>query len=265
MSYNFALINAFTKAAIGFRGNPCAVILLKEALTDDKMQKIAADLHQPATAFLLHKQNLNFEIRWFAPDAEILLCGHGSLAATQFVSTNFGTPNEITFDTKTGQKIKGFIRGNNPGIELQAIRNKQDAPPSLLEEALGKKITAYYSTDNKDIVVLENEKAVQSMQPNFQLLKKIDVFGYAVTAKSSQNNIDFVSRTLVPHVQQLEDHATGSSHAALIPYWHKMLKKSHLKALQLSPRGGYFEAEVNNNQIILAGETQAVIEGNYHF
>ena len=67
------------------------------------------------------------------------------------------------------------------------------------------------------------------MTPDFQKLRTMEMFGYIVTAPSSSEEIDFVSRTIIPHVQQLEDPATGSSHAALVPFWANKLNKNNFK------------------------------------
>jgi len=95
----------------------------------------------------------------------------------------------------------------------------------------------------------------------FALLRTSEIFGYAVTALGDES--DFVSRTLVPHVHQLEDPATGSSHAALAPFWSKRLNKSKMTAYQLSSRGGKFNIRLENNLVNLSGEFQCLSSGTF--
>ncbi len=262
MICKLSLINAFTKKEINFRGNPCAVILLDKDLQDEAMQTIANDLNQPATTFLLHKEANVYAVRWFAPDQEIELCGHGSLASTSFLLSDNQSLSTVKLLTKTKQIIEGVATGQSYSIKLAKIVHSKMDKPTLLEEALGVKVIEYYETSNKHLVVLENEDALKNMKPDFGKLRDIDVFGYAVTAKSDEESVDFVSRTLVPHVKQLEDHATGSSHAALLPYWQQVLGKNTFIAKQFSPRGGYFETQIDDDYVHLAGNTDVIFEGN---
>jgi PhzF family phenazine biosynthesis protein len=264
----FAIINVFSNSSIEALGNPSAIILLDEQLSDDKLQAIAAELQQPATTFLWKTKNKNeFLIRWFAPDAEIDLCGHGAMAASVFLSKHFP---ELAKDTsfkllKDAMVIESGVNSKDDHyIYLDNIkRNKNQSPPEGLQEALGKKIVEYYPTDNKHIVLLEDEESLNNMIPDFEALRKIDVFGYSVTASSSKKD-DFVCRTLVPHVQQLEDHATGSTQAVLIDFWANKLGKSKLESRQLSPRGGYFNAVHAPKNFKLIAKSYYSVKGTFY-
>ena len=88
-------------------GNPAAVCLLEEDISDELKQKIAMEMNISETAFVLpmektdqnpFKNGAKFELRWFTPTTEVPLCGHATLASaatlfyTQFnenVSKNF--------------------------------------------------------------------------------------------------------------------------------------------------------------------------------
>lgn len=265
--FPFAIINVFSNSAISALGNPSAVILLEGDLTDEKLQSIATELNQPATTFLWRTNKENeFIIRWFAPDAEIGLCGHGAMAASVFLSDKFP---DIAVDQsfkliKNDTIIEAGINSkNNHYIVLDNIlRESKQNPPEGLEKALGQKIIEYYPTENKHIVVLKDEESLAQMKPDFEALRKIEVFGYSVTAPSSQED-DFVCRTLVPHVQQLEDNATGSTQAVLIDFWARKLSKNELESRQLSPRGGYFNALHNSKNFKLIGNSYYFIKGTF--
>ncbi|WP_375581293.1 PhzF family phenazine biosynthesis protein [Marivirga tractuosa] len=263
--FPFAIINVFSNSKIKALGNPSAVILLDRDLPDEKLQSIAAELHQPATTFLWKTEKEDeFLIRWFAPDAEIGLCGHGAMAASVFLSDTF--PDITGFKLKKNTTI--IEAGKNPENQHYIIldnikRSNIKNPPEGLESALGQKIVGYYTTDNKQIVLLENEESLANMKPDFSALRKINVFGYSVTAPSSQQD-DFVCRTLVPHVQQLEDHATGSTQAILVDFWASQLGKSKLESRQLSPRGGYFNAIHNADNFKLIANSYYTIKGTFY-
>jgi PhzF family phenazine biosynthesis protein len=247
----FSIIRVFNSQPHGFRGNTAAVVLMEKPWSEIRMQELAADFNQPATTFL-----------WPAganADAEIDLCGHGSLAAIAYLSKNPGV-DAITLLYGRGSLQGERVSGESCSITLEAIPViSQEAVPKRLATALGIPLSAYFTTNNKHIVLVNNEQDLKCMDPDFAQLRKIEAFGYAVTAPGDE--IDFASRTLVPHVQQLEDHATGSSHAALAPFWAERLNKSTLTAHQLSPRGGRFICEVAQGQVHLKGNFEIMAEG----
>ena len=69
-------------AVIYFSGNPAAVCILSEWLSDDLLLSIASENNLSETAFL----NLSTDpigIRWFSPKREVDLCGHATLASAR--------------------------------------------------------------------------------------------------------------------------------------------------------------------------------------
>ena len=73
-------VDAFTDRP--FAGNPAAVCLLGEPVTDTWMQSVAAEMNLAETAFLVEKDD-GFDLRWFTPTVEVDLCGHATLASAQ--------------------------------------------------------------------------------------------------------------------------------------------------------------------------------------
>jgi PhzF family phenazine biosynthesis protein len=261
MKNALSIIAVFTSQKRGFTGNTAAVLLTKSPLSETEMARLAADFNQPATTFLWPaKEEHHYHVRWFAPDSEIGLCGHGSLAAMAYLHHQLGL-DKSTLLYSSGQ-IECYVNPDGScSMKIEAIPVLNQKPtPAILEEGLGVKVQEYYTTANKDIVVLGSEEELRNMTPDFEKLREYEVFGYAVTAPGRE--VDFVSRTIVPHVMQLEDHATGSSHAALAPFWSKRLAKTKMDALQLSRRGGAFGCEVQSNHVILTGNYTLIAEGN---
>lgn len=257
MTLPYELIAVFDAPELNFRGNISAVIPLEKALDTKDMQRIAEDLNQPATTFVWQDQDNSWHVRWFAPDAEIGLCGHGSLAAIAFL-TKSSSPT-VSLHYKSG-RITGNMKSDGMyAMDIAPIYSEPMKPDPIVAEGLGKVVKAYYKNDNKHLVILENEEAVKTMKPDFSKLRESEVFGYVVTAPGDK--VDFVSRTLVPHVRQLEDHATGSSHAVLTPFWSKRLNKHNMEAYQLSPRGGKFLCSINSDNATLIGHATRIATG----
>ncbi len=77
----FHLVDAFAQQP--YRGNPAGVVFDADALTDEQMRQIAAEIHASETAFLSRMRDLHrpMRLRWFTPATEVGFCGHATLAA----------------------------------------------------------------------------------------------------------------------------------------------------------------------------------------
>lgn len=257
----FSLIAVFNDSSQNFKGNTSSVVFLDNPVSDEEMQHLAAEFNQPATTYLWKGDREDqFHVRWFAPDEEIGLCGHGSLAAVAYLTERFVFSTEVELLYREGSIRGKKVDSYTCRLLLKPISVvSEETPSTTLKEALGIPVLAQFTTGNKDIVLTESEADVKSMRPDFAKLRELETFGYAVTAPGEK--VDFVSRTFVPHVQQLEDPATGSSHAALVPFWSQRLGKNKLVAHQLSKRGGKFLCEINADQVSLSGAFQVIAEG----
>ncbi len=94
-------VDAFTTEV--FRGNPAAVCPLTEWLPEATMMAIAQENNLAETAFFVPIDARTFHLRWFTPDKEVDLCGHGTLATafTIFNHLNYAA-NFINFQTASG-------------------------------------------------------------------------------------------------------------------------------------------------------------------
>ncbi|WP_209331831.1 PhzF family phenazine biosynthesis protein [Lunatimonas salinarum] len=252
----------FTDEELGYMGNPASVVELSKPLAVGDMQALAAAYRQPATTFLVRnpRQPAEFSVRWFAPDEEIGLCGHGAAAAGAYLGQKYKGLETFTLRYGAGSMEVHFQYPDQVSLLLEAIPVTQEIEvPEAIRAGLGIPILAMYETGNKHLILTESEHHLRAMQPNFEWLRASEIFGYAVTAPGDK--VDFVSRTLVPHVQQLEDYATGSSHAMLSPFWSKRLAKANMTAHQLSSRGGAFHIQVTGSKVRLTGHFRREKEG----
>ncbi|WP_425839697.1 PhzF family phenazine biosynthesis protein [Microbacterium sp. PA5] len=84
-------------------GNPAGVVLDAEALDDDAMQRIAAEVDYAETAFVTGRDADGLTIRYFSPIAEVPFCGHATVAtAVALVERGLSAPGELTFRTPVG-------------------------------------------------------------------------------------------------------------------------------------------------------------------
>lgn len=258
MIFNCQNIAVFTDEKRKFTGNTAACVYLNKPLEEVQMQQIATKNKQPATTFLwpVENEEYHFHVRWYAVDDEIILCGHGAAAAAIFLGKKYNSHEPFTLHHQKGTVRVQWQKNDTFIIELEAIHSLHEIDvPEAIEEGLGIPVLAMYQTDGKHIIMVESERILSQMNPDFEKLRGSNIFGYAVTAPGLE--VDFVSRTLVPHVHQLEDHATGSSHAALVPFWSKKLKTDEMTSLQLSRRGGRFICK------FVEERDKVYLEGNY--
>lgn len=65
-----------------FSGNPTAVVFdAEDALDDVQMQRVALELGQRSTVFVLKSKKADFRLRFFMPTCEVPVCGHATLGA----------------------------------------------------------------------------------------------------------------------------------------------------------------------------------------
>jgi predicted PhzF superfamily epimerase YddE/YHI9 len=264
MKFPVAFYKVFNHKELNYEGNTSSVVFLdSEPMDKKKLQQLASDFNQPATTYLWPIEENRFGVRWFAPDGEIDLCGHGTAAAVAYLK-------DEKIDDSPQLIYAGGSISSNPSVDNQIsfdiskipVIEKVEVSADILN-GFGVLVKAHYRTSNKDIILLNTESDLRKMKPNFALLAKLEPFGYVVTAEGSKS--DIVCRTIVPKVQQLEDHATGSSHAVVVPFWSELLNKKKITSRQLSPRGGYFECFVNKDVVTLTGNYERFGEGKTKF
>ena len=250
-------VDAFTSKI--FAGNPAAVCMLDSWIEDSQLQSIAMENNLSETAFLVRNDE-GFDLRWFTPTTEVALCGHATLASA-FVLFNHKnwTANEIRFQTrKSGQLI---VSRSDDLLEMDFPSRPSHSrqAPLGIKEALGVSPVAVLGSAEDILVVLDSEKAVQEVQPDFRALEQVECRGTIVTARGSQS--DFVSRFFAPRVGVPEDPVTGSAHCVLIPYWANVLGKKELHALQLSKRGGELFCIDAGERVKISGKAVLYLEG----
>ena len=164
------VVDAFTDTV--FKGNPAAVCVLENWLSDELMQEIAKENNLSETAFTVRRGDL-YDLRWFTPGGEIDLCGHATLA-TAYILMRFIVPawDTVSFQTKSGilkvQKKNDLYEMDMPAYQLTSI------PVTLeMEEAIGfRPVEAWIGRDL--VCVLKDEGQVIRAKPDEEKLKNLD-------------------------------------------------------------------------------------------
>jgi predicted PhzF superfamily epimerase YddE/YHI9 len=255
-------VDAFTGEV--FRGNPAAVCVLEDWLDGPKMQAIAAENHMSETAFLVREID-GYKLRWFAPNYEVQLCGHATLASAFVVFHCLDlSASLIRFETCSGpltvNRDSHLLLMDFPAIPLNACPSPPRAVIDGVEprprEVLRSGATA---PGGNYFVVYEDEADVRDVQVDFPLIKKLHPSGVCVTAPGRES--DFVSRYFAPSFGIPEDPVTGSTHCSLAAYWAERLGRKSLHARQLSARGGELWVEPRGERVLLKGNAVMYMQG----
>ena len=263
MRIPFAQIDAFTSAP--FAGNPAAVMPLASWLGDETLQKIAAENNLSETAFLVPLDgdpDADFELRWFTPGSEVVLCGHATLASGHFVLSSDPDRTAVRFRTRKAGGLKVSRAGT--GYEL-ALPNWAPEPRPLdaIVAALDveRPVETLWHPHRYGLVVLESADQVRTCAPDFRRLAAEGDVLTIVTAPGE--GTDIVSRAFAPGVGIDEDPVTGSAHAVLTPYWANRLGRDRFTAFQASARGGHLTCRLDDDRVVLGGDCVTVIEGTF--
>jgi PhzF family phenazine biosynthesis protein len=250
-------VDAFTSEV--FLGNPAAVCILESWIDDNMLQSIAAENNLSETAFLVRNDD-GFDLRWFTPTTEVALCGHATLASAFVLFTcQDWAEEEIRFRTrKSGQlvvgKRNGLLEMDFPSRPVHSMN-----PPSGLKEALGVSPLAILGSAEDLLMVVDSERAVRELKPDFSALERLECRGTIVTSRGTQS--DFVSRCFAPRFGVPEDPVTGSAHCVLVPYWSRELHKKNLHAFQVSKRGGELFCVDAGDRVKISGRAVLYLEG----
>lgn len=250
-------IDAF--ANVAFAGNPAAVCPLDSWLDDERLQAIAAENNLSETAFIVARDDGDFDLRWFTPMAEVELCGHATLASGFLILTRLQPDREsVGFHTLSG-RLEVSRDGGRLAMDFPATPAKPVAAPDGLGHALGCEADEVLASGNKYMVVVGDEQAVRGLAPDMAAIRDLDRRGVIVTAPGEE--CDFVSRFFAPVLGIPEDPVTGSAHCVLVPYWAERLGIEDLHARQISVRGGELYCRLKGDRVRLSGEAVLYLEG----
>jgi PhzF family phenazine biosynthesis protein len=245
MALDYFIVDAFTDKR--FNGNPAAVVLDADGLSDGEMQAVAREFNLSETAFVSAAPNPDTAIglRWFTPAVEVDMCGHATLAAVHALihSGRFsGLPEDrgtiLPIFTRTctltvrceDMPAKGpddfLIWLDLPDPELR----KHPISPSMWAELLGipqdvfdSGLPAMRTRDDDVMIFLSSLPALMEASPNFPELAKLctqhRIRGVLIATTSTLAASTHVqSRFFAPAVGINEDPVTGSVHGPLAVY-----------------------------------------------
>lgn len=276
------ILKSFTYNKSG--GNEAGLVVLDRDISEEQMQKIAADVGLSETAFLKRIDEKNFDVRFFTPVCEVELCGHATIATFYYVAENMIENKhgklELFQYTKAG-KLALFINYHDKAVENvmmeQAdpkfygyIDDELSIAKSLGTEASCIKLENYnikpavVSTGLKDILIpVKDRQTLNNLNPDFDMISKIskinDSVGYHVY---TIDNEQIYARNFAPLVGINEECATGTANGALAALLYKEnIKKGYFEVLQGEAMDKLSQicVHVDENGVKVGGKAEIVI------
>jgi PhzF family phenazine biosynthesis protein len=228
------LVKSFTKDKGA--GSPAGVVLDADQLNNQQMQHIAKELGFAETMFALPSDKADFRVRFFAPNHEVDLCGHGTIAT-------FHVLLEQGRVALGGNKVKQFTQETRAGLlgvtchkdgqivmaQTNPVFGEIEQDKALVAKLLGISeigvaeglpLQVVSTGTPKLLIPLRNIQAARSVKPDLEGVKTYcrttAARGfYPFTMGSPIPNTDFFARQFNPLADENEDPVTGVAAGAL--------------------------------------------------
>ena len=261
--YRLVQVDAFADRP--FAGNPAAVMPLQAWLPDEILQAIAMENNLSETAFTIPAgdgaDGADYELRWFTPTTEVVLCGHATLASGHVLISG----DRVRFRTRRAGLLEVARDPAGDGYLMSLPAWKPDPKPlPRIVAALGcTAVETLWHPHRYGVVVVGTQEEVLALRPDFRRLAEEGDVLTIVTAPGA--DADMVSRVFATGAGIDEDPVTGSAHAVLVPYWAERLGRDRLTAWQASRRGGRLTGGLEGDRVVLGGRCVTVMEGTMRF
>jgi PhzF family phenazine biosynthesis protein len=231
-THTFKQIDVFSNKH--FRGNPVAVVLDAEGISDDEMQAIAAWTNLSETTFFqpATSPDADYLLRIYTPRAEIPFAGHPTIgSAHAAIEAGAFTPNDGKLRQQCGiGVIEITIDGDRPDriISFEAspkVVHNFESSRDAISAALGAEIAQEPSPTSVDvgavwtIVRFEHPSTVKNLKPDMtataRLAEQFNITGIAAFAFGGEDGADVRLRCFAPAFGVPEDPVTGSANACL--------------------------------------------------
>jgi len=259
MAIPYYHVDVFTSEL--FAGNPAGVCILSVFPADSIMQKIAAENRHSETAFVVAREDGDFDLRWFTPKVEDDLCGHATLASAYVLALRKHNVWPVRFHTRSGMLTIAKDRNEDSfEMDFPAMPPRPCEPPVGLLPALGLKV-ALVMKSRDYLVVVDQAEQVRALSPNIAALARLDAGNGTMVSAPGEGDVDYVCRMFLPSAGIDEDPATGSIHCTLAPYWAGRLGKDTFRAQQLSARGGNVQCKIGGDRVKISGRARLYLHG----
>ncbi len=232
----FKQVDVFT--AEPYFGNPVAVILDAEGLSDAQMQHLAAWTNLSETTFVLPptQAGADYRVRIYTPKSELSFAGHPSVGTAHAVlESGWSRQHDHQLVMECGAGLLPIaIEGDGAGrrISVQAPKAAIGETDLTLAVGLSKALHATVKQAPAPrpvkvgpwwiVVELEDEASVRGLAPDMarviELSRDHDAVGVAAYARCEAADYAIVVRAFAPIDGIAEDPVTGSANACIAAF-----------------------------------------------
>jgi trans-2,3-dihydro-3-hydroxyanthranilate isomerase len=237
---NVIQVDAFTDKPFG--GNPAAVVLDADRVSEKTMNKIAREMNVTETVFVSKSQVADFRFRYMTPKREIGFSGHPTIAAFHaLVEEGYieivRDVTTVRLETNTGILDIEIVRNESTGHpEIQITHKKpqflETYDPKEYAEALGLSLADILSPNPLQTVStgtphlmmpVSTSRSLDRIKPNWDRLKELqansDYVSLSVfTRDTREPTSDAQVRHFGPAFGIYEDPVSGSAAGSLGSY-----------------------------------------------
>lgn len=230
-THHFKQIDVFSNKH--FRGNPVAVVLEADGISDDEMQRIAAWTNLSETTFFQPPTtpDADYLLRIFTPRHELPFAGHPTVgSAHAAIEAGAHTPKDGKLRQQCGIGVIEITVGDGADrvIWFEAspkVVHNFESSREAISAALGAEIAKEPSPTSVDvgavwtIVRFDDPATVKSLKPDMtataRLASQLNITGLCVFAFGGEGGADIRLRCFAPAAGVNEDPVTGSANACL--------------------------------------------------
>jgi len=233
------LVDTFTRER--FCGNPAAVVLDAEQLSDDEMRRLARELHGTEVAFVLAADatDHDLEIRFFSPRREVSFIGHATIAAHYVRAIANGVPKGKVRQKSGSSIVEVEVTGKAPALRVTLHQSPASFGPVVHDDrrapvldALGISSASLHPAcpmqvmskwNSRLLIGLNSPEVLESLQPNMEALvelaPRVGADGFFVFAiRPDGDPFTTESRMFCPTIGVPEDPVSGNAHGMLGVY-----------------------------------------------
>ncbi|KPK59719.1 MAG: hypothetical protein AMS21_09790 [Gemmatimonas sp. SG8_38_2] len=237
--YRLYQVDAFTTER--FTGNPAGVVPNADGLSPDQMQRIARELGNSETAFVLSPQASDHDVRvrFFTPTTEVPSCGHATIAAHHVRAVENALPS-CTVRQKIGVGILPVdVISDDSGYRIVMTQGAVEFEEPFAADRVAEIVTALglmageldercpvqtVSTGHSKVLIgVRSRDVLDSLSPNLaglaELSGRIGCNGYYVfTLDLGETDVLAHGRMFAPAIGIAEDPVTGNANGPLGAY-----------------------------------------------
>ncbi len=237
-------------------GSCALIVVYKSGLSQFMMQAIAKYTNHPATVFL-NQDYINKHkcpIRWFNHSNEIQRCGHGTLAAAQFLNSWQGSSPQ-KFISTSGEVFVVTKKVNSIQLRLNCISSMPITTETVLKHAIAANIKQVFKTADSggySCVIIDNSLPLDTLQLNIKLLKNYPNAVIVLQKCKLNDHVQWSFRYFAPYYGVNEDTATGSALSVIAPIIKNLTAATKGTLIQCSTKGAIISYTLKGNNVVIS-------------